>query len=1003
MTPHYSSDQLLELRPTSRSPIAPVVYHRLKDLGICAVRPTHRGQRARTGKQTHKVQQKSGISHLQISLLNTRSVCNKATLLCEHIIDKALDIFVMTETWLKDSDSPEIDDLCPSGYVFMGESRSSTQKTRGGGVGVVYRDSLSGQIVRVPTSSNKTFESMAFKVMSKQSRLIAIIYRPPSSATSAFFEELECLLSKLTADGAELCIVGDFNLHLVSHVTRFSDLMTSVGLKQHISVPTHKGGHTLDFVITRDSDPYFKVQDIVNDNFSDHYSVYFSVDICETQKLKNKVKVRKLRRINVDQFSQDLKEAFSETEGPADVDSLADRYNKTVLSVMDHHAPLCTVTPKVGRRKCWYNDSIHEARKVRRRLERKYRKTSLTVHREMLQMQQKEVVRLVDEAKASHYRDRISEGDTQAVFRTVKGLLQPQTQAPSLTTADTFANYFRDKVDNIRVAIDAAGVDDGRLLPDCPPAQNLLESFPPVLPEEVIRLIKQSPSKSCPLDPMPTWLLKDDSVLQAVALTLTKCINESLSSGTVPTCHKKAIVSPLLKKPGLDENTLKNFRPVSNLAFLGKLMERIVARCISKHMMQNGLYDIYQSAYRKGHSVETALLRVKNDVDTALDEGDGVLVLLTDLSAAFDTVDHSILLDRMSAIIGLRGTALCWIRSYLENRSQCVTMGGKTSEMVALQTGVPQGSVLGPLLFLCYVLPLACVIDQHGLARHGYADDNQTYTRFKLGSPESLQRAIAVLEACVCDIRVWMARNKLCLNDDKTELLLVAPKHHMSTIMVDCDPRLRVGEVEIKPSDCVRNLGAWFDKHMDMTAQVDQMTRSIYHNIRLISRIRHILDTETCKRVVNALVTPRLDFNNALLVGLPDSLIHRLQLAQNAAARVVSRTRKFDHISPVLRALHWLPVRQRIVYKILLLVYKIVNNISPPDYLVSLISPYIPARTLRSSSRTSLLTTPRVRRAIGARAFRSIAPNLWNELQDSLRQAPTLVMFKRSLKTHLFQ
>jgi len=190
---------------------------------------------------------------------------------------------------------------------------------------------------------------------------------------------------------------------------------------------------------------------------------------------------------------------------------------------------------------------------------------------------------------------------------------------------------------------------------------------------------------------------------------------------------------------------------------------------------------------------------------------------------------------------------------------------------------------------------------------------------------------------------------------------------------------------------------------MDTTEQVDQVTRSIYHNIRLISRIQQILDTETCKRVVNALVTPRLDFNNALLVGLPDSLIHRLQLAQNAAARVVSRTRKFDHISPVLRALHWLPVRQRIVYKILLLVYKIVNNISPPDYLVSLVSPYTPARTLRSSSMTSLLTTPRVRKAIGARAFRSIAPNLWNELKDSLRQAPTLVTFKRSLKTHLFQ
>jgi hypothetical protein len=426
-----------------------------------------------------------------------------------------------------------------------------------------------------------------------------------------------------------------------------------------------------------------------------------------------------------------------------------------------------------------------------------------------------------------------------------------------------------------------------------------------------------------------------------------------------------------------------------------------VVRAISTHMSSHGLYDNFQSAYRTGRSVETALLRVKNDIDIALDEGDGILLLLTDLSAAFDTVDHSILLERMSSLIGVRGTALQWITSYLESRTQCVSVGGEVSDTVPLTTGVPQGSVLGPLLFLCYILPLGCVIDRHSLPRHGFADDGQTYVRFKLGQLTSLHQAISKLESCVSDIRIWMSRNQLKLNDDKTEFLLIAPKYHMPSLL-DSKPTISVGDAVIEPATSVRNLGAVFDRHMDMSAQVDRVTRSVYHSIRQISKIRHILDTDTCKKIVNALVVSRFDFNNALLFGLPETLLARIQRSQNAAARLVSGARKYDHVTPLLRALHWLPVRQRIVFKTLILVYKIIHNLSAPAYLADLISLHVPTRTLRSADRHLLLSTARVHKAVGDRAFQSSAPRLWNSLSDVLQNAPSLESFKASLKTHLF-
>lgn len=1003
----YSGDQLKALRPGIKTSIALHLYHTLKDHNICGVQPTHRGKRAgsRPSKQTN-MREKSRSRKLKMQLLNIRSVSNKSSLLSEHIISKALDMLILTETWLSDSDGPTINTLCPEGFSFMGEARNSTRKTRGGGVGIIYSDRLCAHISRVTIPNYTTFEAMAFRIKSKTSRRFAVIYRPPSSPIPLFLEEVESLLSELVNNCDEICIVGDFNIHAHSHISQFTSILTSADLVQHITVPTHKYGHTLDFLITRDNDPNLKLCNVINYNFSDHYSVDFAVTLCAS-KQKQKMKVRKLRKINPDAFAEALEEAVSSHENATvDVDLLCNSYNEVVTQVMDSQAPLIEITPKQGKRKSWYNDSIHEARKMRRRLERKYKKTGLTVHLEMLRAQQGEVVRLIDQAKTIYFRNRLDNTDMHTTFKTVKSILHPQVKSlpagdSNMDISNTFVKYFRDKVEEIRDALSSAGTDDGRDLPTCPQAQVLLESFPTITVTEVAILVKQCPTKSCALDPMPTWLLKSDKVLQVVAPMLAETINASLRSGIFPSCFKKAVVTPVLKKANLDTNTLKNYRPVSNLTFVGKLMERIAAKHIIEHMSKNELFDTYQSAYRKGHSVETTLLHVKDYIDRALDEGDGVLLLLTDLSAAFDTVDHKILLDRLSSIIGVRSTALSWISSYLENRSQCVAVGGVESEEVALTTGVPQGSVLGPLLFLCYVRPLACVIQAHSLPRHGYADDNQVYTRFKLGDPESLQRAISVLESCVSDIRVWMARNKLKLNDNKTELLLVTPKYHMSRHLTN-NPSVTVGNVSILPSTCVRNLGAMFDRHMNMTSQVDHVVKSMYLHIRLLSKIRHILDTETCKTVVNALVLSRLDFNNALLMEIPITLLNRLQRAQNAAARIVSGTRKYEHISPVLRSLHWLPVKERIKYKALLLVYKVVNDLCPPQYLTDILTYKTPARTTRSSFNTAQLSVKWPNKTVGERAFQCAGPRLWNKLTESVRRSPSLETFKSNLKTFLF-
>ena len=534
---------------------------------------------------------------------------------------------------------------------------------------------------------------------------------------------------------------------------------------------------------------------------------------------------------------------------------------------------------------------------------------------------------------------------------------------------------------------------------NCPHRFPIMDQFSQLSENDVVKLIKCSAKKTCKLDAMPTMLVVN--CVDPLLPVITKMINLSLSTGCFSDEWKCAIVNPLLKKAGLDL-IFNNYRPVSNLQYISKLTEKAVYEQVHLHTESNtDINPLLQSAYRKQHSTETALLKVMNDILLKMNSQHVTLLVMLDLSAAFDTVNHKILLERLQHDIGISGVPLQWFQSYLSNRSQRIDVQGTLSQNFSLECGLPQGSCLGPLLYIIYTSKLFKIIEHHLPDAHCYADDTQLYLSFRPTDGLSSQiDAIQAMERCIKDIRHWMISNRLLLNDDKTEFLLIGTRQQLNK--VESIP-LKVGAMDIEPISCVRNLGAWFDSTLSMGTHINKVCKSGFYYLHNLRKIRKYLSQDCLSTLIHAFITSRLDYCNSLMYGLPQRQISKLQRLQNAAARLALDLSKFCHITPALRQLHWLPVVKRIQFKILLLTFKSIHGLSPP-YISELIT--IKPKTSYSlrSNNSILLQYPQQKllSTLGARSFASAAPALWNKLPADIRNVTSLNEFKKMIKTFLF-
>ncbi|KAJ8040406.1 hypothetical protein HOLleu_14687 [Holothuria leucospilota] len=421
------------------------------------------------------------------------------------------------QTWLCEHDNAIIKECTPPSYSFYNYPRG----TGHGGIGLICKDSVN--VCTIPLShATQTFEHAS--VIDRTSGIqYIIVYRPPPSQvnnlkTTDFLIEFDEFIGEISLLPSKVMIAGDFNVHVDDpdkpDVRRFISSYESAGFRQYVDGPTHRYGHTLDLVFAREDDQIIHGCEVQENDLSDHYMIHCYVNRNKPLQMKSCVKIRNYKQINRDAFKVDLLEGFNNIPEDLSLDEVVNEYNTLVRNVLDNHAPQTEKEKVLKTRFPWYDDEIRTQTHVRRRLERKWR------------------------------RSRVLE-DRQA---------------------------FKDQ-------------------------------------------------KSSIMDPIPTWLLQD--TIDVFLPIFSRIINESLESGIFPKLLGSAVISPVLKKSSLDRNILKNYRPVSNILFLSKVLEKVVAMQLKIHIQENNLDDMYQSAYKSNCSTETALLKVKSDVLNAVDRGEG--------------------------------------------------------------------------------------------------------------------------------------------------------------------------------------------------------------------------------------------------------------------------------------------------------------------------------------------------------------------------------------------
>ena len=802
-------------------------------------------------------------------------------------------------------------------------------------------------------------------------------------------------------------VFGDLNDNLLMNNSKLKKIIEACGLSQEISKPTRvtpQSSTLLDVLITNKTESII-TSDCLPSTIADHDMVISKIDISKPKRTKIYKTFRSMATYDKENFCDALLSSLdylNEITLTDDVDEQVNTFNTIFNSCLDRVAPMttkCINRPPAP----WIDKDIKDNMRYRDDL-----RSQLKIDRHNIQLnneykeEKKRVKDKLHKAKQTHFHNqfRLSKGNTSQMWRNIRDLVPNNKSHNNISKdlndkAEDFNNFFanvgretfercknnstnnNNTLDNIRVIHESIDNQD---------KNNLFRPKPVDVETVILTISKLKETKAIGSDGISLNFIKDSLFITAFYLT---CIfNTSIVTGKFPTSWKHAIVVPIFK--GGDSNNTCNYRPISLLPIISKALEKIIAKQISDHLERNALLSNSQHGFRPKLSTETALTVISNNIYNNLDNKRITMITLCDLSKAFDSVNHDILLQRC---LKLRIDAF-WLQDYLSNRSQSTRLNNHTSSKSLITHGVPQGSILGPILFTIFVNNISDHISDCVLVQ--YADDTQFIHNDYLSNIDHL---ITRAKLTLSNAKAYFLRSGLLLNSSKTQFIFIGTRQLLSNIPEDMTINFDGNNLPI--SKCVKILGVYFDNHVTFDTHIQQLNKKVIGIIMFINRIKDIFDKDTRVIVMQTLVLSLINYGLKIWGNTNASLMQRVQKLQNFAAKVAAGgCRRRDRASPVFQDLRWIKMKDKVCFDKCVMVYKVTHNYYPPWFL------NLPAITRLNEVATRQdkdLFVPRGRSDNGARSILVSGPREWKKLPLEIRELLTLTSFKKILTRYALQ
>ena len=931
-----------------------------------------------------------------IGHINARSLNKNIVELREIISRTNFDAFAISESWL--TKNTPIDRYQINNFNIFRKDRSNK---RGGGVAIYIRDHYKAKIIQTPC--NKEIPEMIWVEVAAGNNKLAIgcLYKAPKIPCSVFVNSYDCLI-QIYAKYDHTVLLGDFNVNMLDLNSNNSKILLDsiiepFSLTQFIDKPTRitdKSKTLIDLIFANKPENVLFSSCCDAPGVSDHCITYVAYSLKKEKFKPYKVTKRDFKNVNWAEFHAAVENApWENILVVNDINDMVTILENYINEILDKYAPFKTFVVKKPNFTPWINKDIRKIMNQRDSVKYDFNVTGNLETHELYKELRNKVTTLRRQAQTKMFNETINKSvkNSKQFYDAAKKL-----RVMTSKNETTNVNFSPDKLNNAFLASNNAKIDSDlindqirQMYTKNPPCIHSFH-FEPVSAMDVLKIVKSLNSNSTGADNINAFILK--LFIDRISSPLAHIINTSFEQKIFPDKWKLAIIKPIPKIPFPLTET--DFRPISILCTLSKIIEKLALKQICGYLNLHNLFDPNQSAYRRHHGCITALLKITDDIFDGIDDSEITLLILLDFSKAFDTVNHKLLLEKLN-ILGFTQDAKDWIKSYLSDRSQRVKCNNDVSSWEKIVNGVPQGSILGPLLFMILVSDMRQYITS--FSSHQYADDLQMHKNTKI---ETVNETIKEANLDLTAISKYCKNSALTINEKKSYAIFIGSRPAIRKLDNLALDNIIINNKIIKRVSHVRNLGLTMDEVLSWRRHVNLMIGRAIGKIKNLCRFKKFLNEKSKQLLCESLVLSQFHFGDIVYMNIDLIAQKKIQKIQNMCVKFIFNIKRRDHCDyEALRLqLGWVAMTEKRVSNGLVLLYKILQG-KAPDYLkdmFTLISE-INERNLRTYAGNIYLPNEN-QSAIHLKGFRNYISKVWNSLPEDIKTAASLNIFKNKLK-----